>query len=134
MTSTVNYPDFVVSRLGSTSSTQVILGLGVIYFCEFLKIHLGSVLYGGLRTILKALLPNIGRSEGFRTAEELIDLSIAAEALKEEKEKYKTVLEDTKSSKGSENDIYMLKTHGYNKYRFVSRGFIKRNKLRTSED
>jgi hypothetical protein len=42
-------------------------------------------------------------------------------------EQYKTFVDDRKSSKGDENDMYMLKTHGFNKYRHLSKSFMKRN-------
>lgn len=133
MQASIPYSDFVATRLASPSHTQVILGLGIVYFHEFFKIHLGPVLYGGLQFILKALLPTRATT-GVRDREDPIDIAMAQEAIKVEKEKYKSAKEDKKSSKGSENDIYMLKTHGYNKYRFVSESFIRRNKLKTTQD
>jgi hypothetical protein len=133
MQASVPYSEFVATRLASPSHTQVILGLGIIYFHEFLRIHLGPVLYGGLQFILKAVLPTRATT-GAREREDPIEVAMAQEAIKVETEKYKSAKEDKKSSKGSENDIYMLKTHGYNKYRFVSEAFIRRNKLKATED
>ena len=135
MSKTMQYSDFVTTRLSSQSNTQVILGLSVIYFSEFLKVHLGPVLYSGLNVIIKLLLPTWGNVKDptkdvtNKTLDEVVE-----ERSIDLKEKYKTSAEDKKSSKGNENDVYMLKTHGYNKYRFVSKAFIKRNKLVNTED
>lgn len=49
-------------------------------------------------------------------------------------ESHSSSADDRKSSRGSEDDVYMLKTHGYRKYRFVSRSFLHRNKLQHSDD
>lgn len=42
---------------------------------------------------------------------------------------FKTFKEDLKSLKGSKSDIEKLKSYGYNRYRFVSKHFLKRNHL-----
>ncbi len=42
---------------------------------------------------------------------------------------FKTFQEDLKSLKGSKTDIEKLKSYGYNRYRFVSKHFLKRNHL-----
>lgn len=47
---------------------------------------------------------------------------------------YSSSADDRKASQGCEDDVYMLKTHGYRKYRFVSRSFLKRNQLSYEED
>jgi hypothetical protein len=50
---------------------------------------------------------------------------------------YKSFKEDLKSLKGTKQDIEKLKLLGYNKYRYVSKDFIVRNKLKkenASED
>jgi len=44
-------------------------------------------------------------------------------------EQYKTFTDDRKASLGNENDVYMLKAHGFNKYRHVSKSFRKRNNM-----
>ena len=45
-------------------------------------------------------------------------------------QQYKSYLDDRKANIANEDDIYMLITHGYDKHRFVSASFIKRNNLR----
>jgi hypothetical protein len=136
MQAPTGYPEFVVSRLASPSNAQVVLGLSIMYFCEFARIHLGPVLFGGLKTAVSVLLPKqwmAGNSVSSRQQVSVEDI-MAEEAALMEKERHKTSNEDKKSSKGSENDLYMLRTHGYNKYRFVSPSFIQRSKLRNGED
>lgn len=136
MQASTGYSELVASRISSPSNFQVIVGLSVIYFCEFIKVHLGPVLYGGLTAVLKGLMPGLLSPTASPQASHLhsIDDIIAQEAQRVEKERYKSSQDDKKSSKGSENDIYMLKTHGYNKYRFVSPSFIQRNKLNGAEE
>ena len=56
-------------------------------------------------------------------------ISVAAAA-----DSYSSSADDRKASRGSEDDLYMLKTHGYRKYRFVSRSFLKRNQLSYEEE
>lgn len=123
---------FVTARLVSSSNTQVIIGLSILYFQQFLQTYLGPVLYGGLSLLTKILLPFVS-TPGPSTAE-VVDKEIARAATEFVQEKYKTAREDRIASKGSENDVYMLKTHGYNRYRFVSKAFIKRNKLRNVQE
>jgi hypothetical protein len=53
----------------------------------------------------------------------------AIELKKEVDEKYSQFIDDKAAAVGTENDIYMIKTHGYDKYRFVSDSFLKRNSL-----
>jgi hypothetical protein len=136
MQAPAGYFEFVVSRLASPSNVQVILGLSVIYLCEFVKVHLGPVLFGGVKAVVSALLPKqwMANSSVPSKRQPSVEEIMAEEATLMEKERHKTSSEDKKSSKGSDNDFYMLRTHGYNKYRFVSPSFIQRNKLKSSED
>jgi hypothetical protein len=136
MQAPAGYSEFVVSRLASPSNVQVILGLSVIYLCEFVKVHLGPVLFGGVKAVVSALLPKqwMANSSVPSKRQASVEEIMAEEATLMEKERHKTSSEDKKSSKGSDNDFYMLRTHGYNKYRFVSPSFIQRNKLKSSED
>lgn len=129
----VQYSEFVAARLASRSQTQVMLGLSIVYFCEFLKVHLGPVLFGGISAVLKGLLPGVFGEGPRKIRGETIDEIMAEEKVMMGQERHKTTTEDRKSSKGSENDIYMLRTHGYNKYRFVSPSFIQRNGLKVDD-
>lgn len=49
--------------------------------------------------------------------------------MQEKVKKYTHFTDDREANKGSEDDIYMLKTYKYNKFRFLSQGFIERNQL-----
>lgn len=114
------YSDLVVTQLVSANKYQVFFGLSVVYICEFLKVYLGPVLFRVINIVLSLIVPrrSLQRTESMVPEETLLA-----------KEKYKSPTDDRKSSKGTENDLYMLKTHGYDKYRFVSNSFLKRNNL-----
>lgn len=124
---------FVTARLVSPSHTQVVIGLSVLYFQQFLQTYLGPVLYGGLNLLTKVLLP-FASSIPTQLPNDIINQDLARSADEVVRDKYKSSVEDRKSSKGSENDVYMLKTHGYNRYRFVSKSFISRNKLKNVQE
>ena len=49
-------------------------------------------------------------------------------------EEYSTFADDRKAKAGDENDIYMLQTHGFQKFRHNSRAFLKRNNLSSTEE
>ena len=98
--------------------------LGIVFLCEFLRVYTPAV-FQGLSFILK-LLP-IPRFWGEEyeiegAASERGDPVIVPE-------KYSTFHDDRKAKKGGDNDIYMLRTHGFNKYRYLSKPFMKRNNL-----
>ena len=125
---------FVSARLTSPSNTQVLLGLSILYLGEFLRLYLGPVLSSGFSVLTRLVLPSIS---GFGTEAPKVvtaEQRIAEEAAAKKREVYKSQKEDRKASRGSDNDIYMLKTHGYNKHRFLSTSFIRRNKLQVKTD
>lgn len=134
--------DFLISRLESGQSLQSAVGVSIIYAQEFLKVFLGPIIISLLQIVIKTVSPSStfnwsdgdnaedssDNSRGVSRGDSLLDI--------EEKmvtEQYKSFVDDRKATKGNEKDIYMLKTHGYDKYRFVSKAFIKRNKLKAEE-
>jgi hypothetical protein len=125
----------VVSRLTSPSVTQVIVGLSILYINEFVKEYFGPVLHSGLSMLINTTLSKVMgvKETQIMTAEDLEKVKEAEKAVLI-KEKYKSPADDKKASKGSENDIYMLTTHGYQKHRFLSKAFVKRNKLAEADD
>ena len=48
-------------------------------------------------------------------------------------EEYTAFADDRKAKVGDENDVYMLQTHGFKKFRYNSRAFLKRNNLLDAE-
>ena len=52
---------------------------------------------------------------------------LALEELDLSENEIRTFHDDRKAKKGGDNDLYMLKNHGFDKYRHLSNGFIKRN-------
>lgn len=70
-----------------------------------------------------------GEAAVSQTTEDNTAISVTAAAVS-----YSSSADDRKSSRGCEDDVYMLKTHGYRKYRFVSRSFLKRNQLSYEEE
>jgi len=69
-----------------------------------------------------------------KTPEEVKSLEKIQQQQKlKESPKYTHFTDDRKAKKGDEGDVYMLKTHGYDKLRFLSKSFIKRNKLKTNK-
>lgn len=135
---------FLVDRLQSSSSLQVAVGLSCIYLGEFLQQHLGPLLSRVLKIAVGSFLPNFLQPSHESLADiKSSDVSSAIEAVKEEIEMVEKEVEavfqatklqshedDRKASRGTENDLYMLKTHGYIKHRFVSDTFLKRNNLK----
>ena len=128
----MQHSSFVSSRLVSSSNTQVIIGLGVLYLSEILKVYLGPVLYRVVSIVTNTIVPSsFAGLTGDKSVPEVVD-PVQAE-IQRVKEVYKSPVEDRKAYKGSENDVYMLKTHGYKKHRFLSKSFIRRNNLKEEE-
>jgi hypothetical protein len=111
--------EMIATRLLSESNTQVYIGLALLYFKQFIGLYLGPVLNGGISIVINIIFPKSLVVQG----------PIATEETQMVREKIKSSADDKKSSKGSENDVYMLKTHGYSKHRFVSKAFVQRNGL-----
>jgi len=124
---------------GAEMSTFRFIALSLVFTQEFLRAY-SPLLYRGAAFLFR-LLPqpalfgleaagagggmqerggNGGRG-GAKAKKEVVEAIVP--------EQYKTFVDDRKSSKGDENDMYMLKTHGFNKYRHLSKSFMKRNNL-----
>lgn len=149
------YPRFLLTQLHSTNSPlQYSMLCFVLYMIEFSRIALGPILFKVVAILFKLLLsplenawnslpsidvgdkkPEEGRGrEGLKfsatsemSATLIEDDSNAAVDLNAVN--YKAAKEDRRSAKGDKRDIERLRKMGYNKYRFVSQGFIRRNKL-----
>lgn len=125
---------FIATRLASPSHAQVILGLSILYVGEFLRVYLGPVLSGGLSTLGRVISPAVPFLAPQSAAVEPLHGERIPDTEEIIRDAHKSQKEDRKASRGSENDLYMLKTHGYNKYRFLSPSFIKRNNLKAKDD
>lgn len=125
---------FIATRLASPSNAQVILGLSILYLGEFLRVYLGPVLSGGLSILTRVITPAVPFLAPQPDATEQLQDERVPDVVEIIRDAHKSQKEDRKASKGSENDLYMLKTHGYNKYRFLSPSFIKRNNLQAKDD
>lgn len=97
-----------------------------------MRVFLGPVLSGALTLLTGAITPAVpflGPQSVEGTAPVNEEIPSVAEIVRNA---HKSQKEDRKASKGSDNDLYMLKTHGYNKHRFLSASFIKRNNLKVT--
>ena len=117
--------------LGSNVELLRIAALSVVFAEELMRLY-APLVFRGLSFVLLCLpIPNIfGQAQGDDVADgpggvvgtSNVDAPIVPE-------EYVNLTDDRKASKGDENDIYMLRTHGFNKYRFNSRQFLNRNGL-----
>jgi hypothetical protein len=115
--------------------------LMTLYVLEFSKLFLGPVLTKGLTMISQFFFSPVysymTRPRSRLTAGSWTEGSIMEEATIPVEQSVLSAEEDRKSSKGSIRDIAILQNRGYNRYRYVSRAFLKRNKLindRNEED
>ena len=119
-------------EIGITDGTPVLFRTVLtIYFQEFFREYAPSLLK--LFSII-TLLFNFNISSNNNKIVDQNDSNLNQKeliAIKEQTKKFSHFSDDRKASKGTENDVYMLKTHGYNKFRFVSKDFLKRNKLKS---
>jgi len=118
--------------LGSNMEVLRLAALSVVFAEELMRLY-APLVFRGLSFVLLCLpIPNIfGQAEGDDVADgpggamgtsSNVDAPIVPE-------EYVNLTDDRKASKGDDNDIYMLRTHGFNKYRFNSRPFLNRNGL-----
>ena len=115
---------FLLSNLGFKGFAPT-NALGIVFLCEFMRVYTPAV-FQGLSFVLSLLpIPRFWGEEyeiEGATASERGDPVIVPE-------KYSTFHDDRKAKKGGDNDVYMLRTHGFDKYRHVSKAFMKRNNL-----
>ena len=100
-----------------------IITASVSYIQQFIKVYCPLLLV--LVTIIKLifdyrLTPDEKKALEYQQHVDIIKTS----------KQYTHFTDDRRSRKGDENDIYMLKSHGYDKFRFVSKSFLKRNGIR----
>jgi hypothetical protein len=127
--------NFVGTRLYSGNSAQIYIGLAILYSAELLNSLCGPFVSRLVSVLFKLVRPSRGEAgidlhpydyKAYRGSSEGIE---DQEFQVPEIQQYKSYLDDRKANIGNEDHIYMLVTHGYNKHRFVSASFIKRNNL-----
>ena len=123
------YSDFILSRLESDKPSSVLIGLLSLYTVQFLQVYLSPILTKTFSIIFRIILPRKVHSLGHREEHDKVIGVDEGSTVSPATQVYQSFQDDRKSKKGTENDIYMLRTHGYKKLRFVSKSFIKRNKL-----
>ena len=104
------------------SVNKVFLILGIVLLCctDFFQSEVAPIIVGLLKSLIdKYWRPNkdfVGVKAKFKRNE---GLRASAEAF----------LDDSKSRIATEDELEFLEKYGYDKYRYVSKSFMKRNKL-----
>jgi len=132
------FDGFLLSSFGLGSEMDVLrlTALSFVFSEELLRLYAPFV-FRCLNFVLMCLpLPNIfgpavDEDLGLGLDGAIGETNIEAPFVPEE---YSTFADDRKAKTGDENDIYMLQTHGFQKFRHNSRAFLKRNKLSSSEE
>ena len=98
--------------------------LSIVFVSEFVRVYAPAI-FQGVSFILTLLpIPRFWREDYEVEGASSSDLSQDPVIIPD---KYTTFHDDRKAKKGGDNDFYMLKNHGFDKYRHLSDGFIKRN-------
>lgn len=132
----------------SVSHLRADILLIVYYLLQFTQVFVGSVLYKGLTVLFCAAarpvlryLPSfnkdtLGSPDGspIQTSPSDLEKEEFANPVSQLGPAILTAEEDKKSSRASDRDISVLYRKGYNRYRYVSKSFIKRNKLNKAVD
>lgn len=107
--------DCLCQHINKESKMQLVLGFIILCTSDFISHWISPTLF----RLLGASKNNINKHKVLPKPSNFRNKARQFEAL----------LDDRKSTLADENDIYMLETHGYDKYRFLSKSFIMRNKL-----
>ena len=132
---------YLMSSFGLGSSTELlrVTALSLIFAEELLRLY-APMIFRGINFVLMCIpMPNIF---GDASAEDEFGIELGdgtsggnpsnadAPIVPEE---YATFTDDRKAKQGDENDIYMLRAHGFKKHRFNSKSFLNRNNLQKSD-
>ena len=112
----------VASSVAGVALSPSVIGTVVSFAKEFVKAYFPLLIALGS---IVGLMLNIQMTPEERAE---LDRQQRVEVIKASK-KFAHFTDDRKARKGDENDLYMLKTHGYDKFRFVSKKFLKQNGL-----
>ena len=115
--------------LGSQNPGLRLGALTVIFFEELLR-HYAPYVFQALQFVLMCIpMPTIFGDDQAGAEQEAEAASQSTADAPIVPDEYVTFVDDRKAARGDENDVYMLQTHGFNKYRHTSASFLKRNKL-----
>lgn len=105
-----------------SSANKVFLIMGIVLLCstDFFQSEIAPLIVNAIRLIWDSLVTNKKDYTGVKAK---FKRNVALRASVE------PFLDDSKSRIATEDELNMLETHGYDKYRYVSKSFIKRNKL-----
>ena len=98
--------------------------LSIVFLSEFLRTY-APALFQGISFILTLFpVPRFWREDYEVEGASSSDLSQDPVIIPD---KYTTFHDDRKAKRGGDEDLYMLKNHGFDKYRHLSNAFIRRN-------
>jgi len=119
---------FLTSSWGFSFSPSFAVGL--LFSAELLRAYIPFLFHSLSFLLTLAPIPRF-----WGDSVDLLDCGLNGKLRKEVSadpiipEKYKSFHDDRKAKRGDEEDIYMLVTHGFKKYRHLSTNFMKRNNI-----
>lgn len=122
---------YLLSRfgLGADASLFRLGALSVIFLEEVVRLY-APLVFKGLSFVLLCIpLPNLFGAEQAGEGDTDASSSESTADAPTVPEEYATFVDDRKASRGDDNDVYMLQTHGFDKFRHTSEAFLLRNKL-----
>jgi len=130
---------YLLSSWGLGSETEVFrfAALSLIFTEELVRLY-APMVFRALNFVLMCIpIPNIfGGAQEDDLGAGLDDASLVGTSNSDAPivpEEYTAFADDRKAKVGDENDVYMLQTHGFKKFRYNSRAFLQRNNLLEAE-
>jgi hypothetical protein len=115
--------DHLITGFQADRKLQLLLGLAAIYSSKTLQDLILQIIRDSFGVVLKVLSQrNIDKVPKTTT-------KFISKDNNYDQQKYASFMDDRKATIADEGELYMLETHGYDKHRFLSKSFIKRNKL-----
>ncbi len=117
--------EYAVQRIRTEQLLQILSCVIVIHSSDLISSDLSAVIPSVMSRLL-GLFTNKSKSYAPKPiGSTMQDFS----EVRRKTRQYESLMDDRKASIADENEVYMLETHGYDKLRFLSKSFIKRNKL-----
>ena len=98
--------------------------LSIVFVSECVRVYAPAIFQGMAFILTLIPVPRFWREDYEVEGASSSDLSQDPVIIPD---KYTTFHDDRKAKKGGDKDFYMLKNHGFDKYRHLSDAFIKRN-------
>lgn len=115
--------------LGADASLFRLGALSVIFLEEVVRLY-APLVFKGLSFVLLCIpLPNLFGAESAGEGDTDASSSESTADAPTVPDEYATFVDDRKANRGDDNDVYMLQTHGFDKFRHNSAAFLERNKL-----